>query len=591
MLKDQIKNILEKALGEIRDVEIAVPENKQFGHYSTNVALRLAKKTGKNPMEIAQKLTNNLQQTTNNFFSKIEVVQPGFINFWLTPEAIQNELKEICKAGKNFGKMNFKKKPILVIDYSHPNIAKPMSVAHLRSTIIGQALYNIFKFSGWKTIGDNHLGDWGKQFGILIAAYKEKPTTNNQQPTTKKITIEDLMELYVDYIARMKENSKLEEIAKLETKKLQNEDRENVLIWKQFYKISLDEFKKVYKILGVKFDYYLGESFYNKMLPKIIEEALKKGVAEKSDGAIIIPIKNKAPFVIQKSDEAFLYSTTDIAAIKYRIEKFKPNIILYVVDNGQSLHFEQLFESVKKLGYIEAEQRGKENDKEVKLIHAKFGLILSEDMKKLSTRAGKHIPLLEVIDEAINRAKKIVEGKRPDLSEKEKNKIAEIVGVGALKYNDLSQNRQSDIAFKWDKMLNLEGNSGPYIQYTYARLRSILRKAKGESSKGKAETECLKEPIELELILKLAEFPEIIKRITETYYPHYLADYLYDLAKTANSFYQSLPVLKPRSKDGVLLRGKAQKEIKQARLILVKSITETLKTGLNLLGIKTIDKI
>lgn len=578
MLKDQIKNVLEKALGEIDDVEIVVPENKQFGHYFTNVALRLAKKTGKNPMEVAQKLTNNLQQTTNNFFSKIEVVQPGFINFWLKPEIIQKELVEIYKIGKNFGQTKFKKKPIMVIDYSHPNIAKPMSVAHLRSTIIGQALYNIFKFSGWKTIGDNHLGDWGKQFGILIAAYKTARGKKKVEEG-KEIKIEDLMAMYVDYTARMKEDKKLEEIAKLETKKLQNGDRENVLIWKQFYKISLDEFKKVYKILGVKFDYYLGESFYNKMLPKIIEEALKKGVAEKSEGAIIIPIKNKAPFVIQKSDEAFLYSTTDIAAIKYRVERFKPSLILYVVDNGQSLHFEQLFESAKKLGYIEAEQRGKENDKEVKLVHAKFGLILSEDMKKLSTRAGKHISLLEVIDEAINRAKKIVEGKRPDLSKKEKNKIAEIVGVGALKYNDLSQNRQSDIAFKWDKMLNLEGNSGPYIQYTYARLRSILRKAKGESRKGKGETEFLKEEVELNLILKLEEFPEVIQRITENYYPHYLAEYLYKLAQEANNFYHKFPVLK------------AEKNVKEARLALIDAISKTLKTGLNILGIDVLEKM
>ncbi len=288
MLKDQIKNILEKALGEIGDVEIVVPEKEQFGHYFTNVALRLAKKTGKNPMEVAQKLTNNLQQTTNNFFSKIEVVQPGFINFWLTPEAIQNEFLEIFKSKSNWGRPSLKLrngKKTIVIDYSHPNIAKPMSVAHLRSTIIGQALYNIFKFSGWKTIGDNHLGDWGTQFGIMIVAVKRYKTDLNS------INIGVMLNIYVKFNKEIEQNPALRDEAKEEFKKLEQGDKENRKIWKILRDKSLNEFERIYKILGIKFDLILGESFYEKYLRDEINEALEKRVAIKNpDGSIIISL-------------------------------------------------------------------------------------------------------------------------------------------------------------------------------------------------------------------------------------------------------------------------------------------------------------
>ncbi len=591
MLREQIKNQLKKAIKENIEIEVFVPQNDKFGHYSTNVALKLGKILKKNPMELANEIKSQLGKQTGftGLIDKTSVESPGFINFWLSTETIQKEFVEIFKAKKNWGRPRKKllievsrgkpfgsdqskssgKKKIIVIDYSHPNIAKPMSVAHLRSTIIGQALYNIFRFSGWKVVGDNHLGDWGKQFGILITAYKEKLTTNNQRPTTKKITIKDLMKLYVDYTSRMESDPKLEDAAREETKKLQEGNKENIKIWKEFYRISLEEFKKIYKILGVKFDYYLGESFYAPMLPEIIRDALKKGVAKKSQKAIVIfTDKDKPPFIIQKADEAYLYSTTDIAAIKYRVKKFKPDTILYVVDNGQSLHFEQLFKSVKMLSY----------DNNVNLIHVKFGLILSEDMKKLSTRAGRHISLEDLLNETIIRAKKIVNKKQPSLSEKEKNKIAEIVGIGALKYNDLSQNRQSDITFKWEKMLNFEGNSAPYLLYAYARLKSILRKARFKKYDSKF-TKHLTQEIELKLIRDLDEFPDIIKRAVEIYYSHNIAEYLFSLAAVANSFYHELPVLK------------AKKGEREARLALIGAISQTLKTGLNLLGIEVLEKM
>src|SRR3989344_5531211 len=400
-MREKIVGLIQEVTGKEYDVSVEPSEDLAFGHYATSVALKLASASGKNPRAFAEEIAVKLRAADRGaLFERIEVAGPGFINFWLSKEAIRGAFLEIVNAGKKWGTqkvVSYKslvvsKRPVIIIDYSHPNIAKPMSVAHLRSTIIGAALYNVFKFSGWKTIGDNHLGDWGKQFGVLIAAYKEKSKLR------KDINISELMRLYVDYTARMKEDPKLEDVAREETKKLQDGDKENVKIWKAFYKISINEFQKIYKILGVKFDYFLGESFYKPMLGDVVKEALAKGIAKRSEGAVIIPLDPLPPFVIQKSDEAFLYSTTDLAAVQYRVKKFKPNVILYVVDNGQSLHFEQLFVSVRKLGFATNEQ----------LVHAKFGLILSEDMKKLSTRAGRHIALEAVIDQAIEKARALV---------------------------------------------------------------------------------------------------------------------------------------------------------------------------------------
>ena len=566
--------LIEKLIREkLGDLDFQLLSGEARAHFSTNAAFTLALSLSKGgekipPLQTAEELKSFLEEKAPpGFFAKIEVVQPGFINFWLTPETIQAEFLKMIRAGESWGKTELKK--TVVIDYSAPNIAKPMSVAHLRSTIIGQSLYHIFQFAGAKVIGDNHLGDWGKQFGILIVAYKE---TLKQNPEFKEPTIEDLMQLYVSYSGRAKENPVLNEAARAETVKLQQGDKNNLKLWQKFYKLSLKEFESVYKVLGVKFDYYLGESFYNPMLADLVESALKKGVARKSEGAVVIPLDEAGlpPYVIQKSDGAHLYSTTDLATLKYRIEKFKADLILYVVGNDQALHFNQLFGAARKMGLVEDEE----------LVHVKFGLILSSDLKKLSTRAGRHISLLQVIDEAIKKAREVVGVKQPDLSEAEKEKIAKIVGLGALKYNDLSQNRMSDITFDWDRMLSLEGNSAPYLQYTYARFRSILRKApKSLIPKRGLDPVALNKEVDLGLVLKLAYFPEIIKSVTVNYYPHYLANYLYELARLMNSFYEKEPVLK------------SEPALREARLALVKKTAETLKVGLDLLGIKTIEKI
>ncbi len=560
----KIQKLVAEAVGREISPVIQVSAEEKFGDYTTPVALSLAKTIKRPPLEIAEEIAAKLRAAPgSNQFKKIEVTAPGFINFHLSDQALESALAEITKSGAKWGRPETKTRATVIIDYSSPNIAKPMSVGHLRSTIIGAALYNIFKFSGWKTIGDNHLGDWGRQFGILIAAWKDWQKINGEK---REVVINDLMRLYVDYNALMKEDAKLEERARLETKKLQDGDLENTKLWKRFYKISLAEFQKIYALLGIKFDHSYGESHYQKMLGTIVSDAVQKGVAVRSEGAVIIPVPGKAPLVIQKSDEAFLYGTTDIATVKQRVTRWKPSLILYVIGNEQALHLEQLFYAVKQLGLISKQ----------KLAHVKFGLILGEDLKKLSTRAGKHIALDEVIYEAIERAKKVTSGKRPDLSPGEHDKIAKVVGIAALKYNDLSQNRQSDIAFHWDKMLNLEGNSAPYIMYTYARLKSVLRKA---GFPRKANFSLLNQDSERALIKKLIQFPDVITGVLQTYFPHQLADYLYELTKLANYFYQTEPILQ------------AEPAVMNARLKLISAAAQTIKTSLALLGISALEKM
>lgn len=564
MIRKIVEEYLQKVVPDAENIEVTIPEHAQFGHFSTNIALRLAKARGKSPIEVAQEIAEQLKSVAPEaFFEKIEAVKPGFVNIWLTSKAIQAGFTEITEAGENWGRFAsgaVKRSKTVVIDYSAPNIAKPMGVGHLRSTVIGQALYNIYKFGGWNVIGDNHLGDWGKQFGVLIAAYKEDGMPED-------VTIDYLMKLYVGFSARMKEDDSLGEVARREVKKLQDGDEENLGIWKKFYDVSLAEFDRMYTMLGVSFDRVQGESFYNEQLAGIVEEALAKGVAKESEGAIVIPVEGyEVPMIIRKSDGAYLYPTTDLATLRHRINDLHADTIVYVVGNEQSLHFEQLFKAAKMLTIVEDQQ----------LVHVKFGLMLGEDMKKFSTRAGKTVSLFDLLQEAIVRARKVVDEKQPDLSEEERQKIAEAVGIGAVKYNDLSQNRQSDIAFNWDRMLSFEGNSGPYLQYAYARLKSILRKAEDIST---CDVDNLKDETELQVIRRLQEFPQVIEDIIESYFPHHLSDYLYALAKDVNTMYATVPVLK------------ADEAERDARLALIATAAQTLKTGLELLGLETLEQM
>lgn len=567
-----IRNLLQEKLGDA-EFDVGISDVPEHGHVSTNVAFVLAGEKNIGVGEAAEALKKHLEENApKNFFEKIEIAN-GFLNFWLTKEALQDEFERIVKTGNRKQEAGNR----VIVEYSQPNIAKPLHVGHLRSTIIGDALANVLEFAGHKVIRWNYLGDWGTQFGNVIAAYK----LWGKKEEVEKAPVEVLADLYARFHEEAKRDTSLTARGREEFQKLEAGDKENRTLWEWFKKESLKELGVVYAMLGVGFDIWIGESFYEKKLDKLIERLKKEGVAKESEGALIVPFdkaqgkpfENLPPALIRKSDGATLYLTRDIANLEYRLKKYKPERVLYVVDNGQSLHFEQLFQIAEKLGLKGAE-----------LTHVKFGLVLSSDMKKLSTRTGGAISLMEVIEEAIHRAKKVVEEKQrirqahgePELSEKEKEEIARVVGVGALKYNDLSQNRQSDIAFDWDRMLSLEGNSGPYLQYTYARLKSILCKA-GKVPKFKKEA--LQNDADIELVLKLASFPDVVSNVSQHLFPHYLANYLHELARTVNSYYEKEPVLK------------AEEGLRALRLNLVSQAAETMKTGLALLGIQVVERM
>ncbi|MBW6440836.1 arginine--tRNA ligase [Patescibacteria group bacterium] len=581
MINKEIKILIGKIVGDlyqnikIPNFVLEWPKQKDFGDYACNVAMVLAKELKKSPMEVANEITEKIkaEKVNEEMFKNIVVANPGFINFEISEKYLTENLEHILKRKCKFGSSEIGKRKIVVIDYSAPNIAKPMHVGHLRSTIIGQALYNIYSFLGYKVIGDNHIGDWGTQFGKLIYAYKNW----GDKKKISKSPIEEMTKLYIKFHKESESNKDLEEFARQETKRLQDKDSENIKLWKFLVKESLKDYNKIYKTLNVKFDLVLGESAYDNMLAGIVNGAMDKKIASKSEGAVVINLDkyNLTPFLIQKTDGAFLYMTTDIATAKYREEKLKANKILYVVANEQALHFQKLFASLELLGMGE----------KIKKEHVKFGMVLGENGKKFSTRKGDTIYLVDLIHRATEFAQKAVEDKNPKLSRSEKKKIAKTVGLGAIKYNDLSQNRLTDITFDWDKMLSFEGNSAPYLQYTYARINSLVNKFKNLHKLDrinpfdKNDFDLLKEKEEINLMRHLIKFPEAVEIAANENCPHLIALYIYDLASLYNTFYNSLSVVK------------AEKSVAKVRIEMSKSVAIVLKNGLNLLGIDVLDKM
>jgi arginyl-tRNA synthetase len=563
-MKDIILAILKQLVPEGTPVEISVPEEANFGHYSTNVALRLAKAAGKSPMAVAGDLAAKaMAAAPAGFFEKAEAAAPGFVNFWVNNKVFQEELKKISGEEK-YGRITIGKGKSVIVEYSDVNIAKVMNLGHFRTTIIGAALANIFEFSGYKVIRWNYLGDWGTQFGKLIAAYK----LWGKKEDIEKDPINELQKLYVRFHEETKSDPAIEKRGQEEFKKLEDGDKENRKLWEWFKEESLKEFERTYRILGVDFDVWLGEAFFEPALKAVVQECVEKGIAERSEGAMVIKLDafNLPPALIEKSDGASLYLTRDIANLHYRLEKYDPAKILYIVGNEQTLHFEQLFSIAKLLGMDSAE-----------LVHIKHGLVLGEGGKKFSTREGRNVSLSSALEKAVTLSRGIVEQKNPDLSEKGKNEIAAAVGIGALKYNDLKENRTTDIVFDWEKMLDFTGDSGPYLQYTYARLKSILSKA-GEMKK--FDPAALDGAAELALMRKIFEFPDIIEKSGTLYSTSTLATYLYKLASIANKFYETTPILKD---DDAARRD--------ARLALIATAARVLKNGLGLLGIEAPEKI
>ncbi|MCK4805849.1 MAG: arginine--tRNA ligase, partial [Candidatus Pacebacteria bacterium] len=496
MLKQTIKNFVQKScekaaiknkwpISSISDVLLEIPKNEQYGDYSTTIAFSISKDIKKSPHEIATILISEMQQNLPKEITKIELAKNGFINFFINKEFVQKELETIYKQKIKFGLSETGKNKTIIIDYSSPNIAKPMHIGHLRSTIIGEALANLYEAFGYKVIRWNYLGDWGTQFGKLIAAY-------NLWGEKKEITkspISTLLALYIKFHQEMKNNPELEKLGQEEFKKLEKGDKENRKLWLWFKKESIKDFQRIYKLLDIKFDLFLGESFLEKDLIPLINLLKKKNLTQKSKGALIIPLEkyDLPPALIQKSDKASLYITRDLALLKYRFKKYRPTKILYVVGNEQDIHFKQLFTLSKIILPKE----------KTELAHIKFGLVLSEEKKKFSTREGEIIPLEQVINQVIERSLEIIKEKKPQWSLSKQKKLAQTIAIGALKFNDLKSFRTSDIVFDWKKMLDFSGDTSVYLQYTYARINKILFKAK---KIGKYDCKLLTNELEIYLI-------------------------------------------------------------------------------------------
>jgi arginyl-tRNA synthetase len=523
-----------------------------------------AKAQKMNPRELAQRVAAQLNPA--EVPATWEIAGPGFINFRLDPGWLSRTLLATA-LDERLGIERTPQPETIVIDFSAPNMAKPMHVGHIRSTIIGDSLARLLRFLGHRVITDNHIGDWGTPIGMLIVGYR----TVLDRAAYERDPLAELERLYKIVQARTKTDPATADQAREELAKLQKGDPENVALWQEFMTVSRRAFERIYARLNIQFDYWLGESFYESRLPGVVQELQDKGLARPSEGAICIfydddPELRNTPFLIQKQDGASLYATTDLATIQYRAETFHPDRIIYVVDSRQQLHFKQLFAAARRWGYTMA------------LEHVGFGTILGEDGKPIKTREGEPVKLEALLDEAEERARAIVRDKNPSLSQDEQEHVARVVGIGAVKYADLMQNRTADYRFSWDKMLALDGNTAPYLQYVYARIRSIFRKGGLDTWQPEPHMDiCLIEPEEQDLAKQMIRFGDILLETERTYKPNLLAAFLYDLATKFNLFYQAHPVLK------------APEQVRPTRLLLCDLTARYLRTGLDLLGIETLE--
>jgi arginyl-tRNA synthetase len=568
----------------LADAASFVPEvrtaDPRHGDFQANGVLAYAKSRKLNPRQIAEQVINALPPALRETYD-VSIAGPGFINFTLKPAALFAWLRTYnSEAQLRTGAAAAHSGQTWVVDYSSPNTAKQMHVGHLRSAVIGEAICRLLAFTGARVIRDNHLGDWGTQFGKLIYGYKR--WVNADALATEPI--EELERLYKLGNDATPEGSPELDEARRELVKLQSGDAENVALWKKFSEVSLAAFQQIYDRLGITFDHNLGESFYNDKVDRVYRELTETGLAENSEGALVVfhdehprfsrNAERPNPFMVRKADGASGYASTDLATALYRMEHFKADGIVVVTDFRQGDHFEQLILTVKKW-FAAKHYRLPE------LHHVTFGAVTGEDGKALKTRSGDVIKLKALLDEAEERAFAIVTEKNADLTEAERHEIARIVGIGAVQYADLSQNRSSNYVFSWDKMLSLEGNTAPYLLYAMARIHSIFRKA--GTTPGSAESEAaasaFETATEITLARKLTKFPDAIRLATETLRPHYLSLYLFELAGDYSSFNNADKVLV----DDPIVRAR--------RLLLCARTVLILETGLKLLGLRTLTRM
>lgn len=573
------------------DVRVVLvrPCDPKFGDYQANALMALAKSRKLNPRQLATDVLAQLDVTA--LCEKVEIAGAGFLNFRLKPEVLNAALQAAVRGAHLFYTKTAQPRSV-VVDFSSPNVAKPMHVGHIRSTILGDSLARLLRLLGHRVVTDNHIGDWGTQFGMLLVGWK----TLLDRAALERDAISELERIYKIINSQCDEakptyRAETHEAARAELVKLQAGDAENLTIWREMIRLSQIQFDDIYGRLGVKFDQALGESFYNPRLQAVVDALVARGIARESEGAKCVfsdgqlPPKEDPfliqrdgewqpnPQLIQKRDGAFNYATTDLATIAHRLETWQPTEIVYVTDGRQQLHFQQVFQTFRRWH--------PELIDTVKLAHVWFGSILGDDGKPLKTRSGENVKLAELLNEAEERAYKVVSEKSADLTEAQRREIARVVGLGAVKYADLSPNRQSDYIFSWDKMLALSGNTAPYLQYAYARIQSIFRKAGDNVTAQLASAQVqLQAPQEFTLAKHLLKFGLVLEAAAEEYRPNYICTYLFELAGHFTSFYENCPVLKAESD-----------AVRDSRLLLCQLAARVLQQGLEVLGIEVVEQM
>ena len=561
-LAQWLQQAFQTAFGDVQEwssLRVQPATDTRFGDFQCNDAMQAAKILRKPPRAVAEAALAAVPLPP--MLLKADVAGPGFINLTVHPAWLAEQVATLS-ACPRFGIPEVGQGKTVIIDYSSPNVAKPMHIGHIRSTVIGNAIDRMYRALGFRVIADNHLGDWGTQFGLLIQGYRTYLTDEERAA----LSVELLERVYVQSYNRSKDEPSWLDSCKAELVKLQQGDSENRAIWERFIAISLDEFNRVYKRLEVGFDLYRGESFYNGTLAETVQLLQDKGLAVESEGALVVKLEEEGMpvCIVRKSDGGFNYAATDIATVRNRVAEFAPDRIVYVTDERQQLHFKQFFSVCAKLGYT------------TQLEHVWFGLMRLPE-GTFSTRQGNVIKLEALLDEAERRALEIVKASNSEMPEAEQKDLAAAIGIGAIKYADLSHDPQTLIVFTWEKALSLEGNSGPYLQYAYARVCSLLDKyaAQVPGINPLTNTLLLADPIEKELALRLMQFPATVVRAAEAYKPSVLADYLFGLSQTYSSFYQRSPVLK------------AEPAVRDSRIRLCAMVSQVLAEGLGLLGMRT----
>ena len=561
------------AAGAPADCEPQVRQSAkiQFGDYQANGVMAVAKKLGMAPRQLAEQVLSHLD--LNGIANKVEIAGPGFINIFLDPAFLADNVNRALQS-ERLG-VTKPQAQTIVVDYSAPNVAKEMHVGHLRSTIIGDASVRTLEFLGHKVIRANHVGDWGTQFGMLIA-YLEK----QQQENAGEMALADLEGFYREAKKHYDEDEAFAERARSYVVKLQGGDQYFLQMWRKLVDITMSQNQITYDRLNVTLtrDDVMGESLYNPMLPGIVADLKAKGLAVESEGATVVFLdeyKNKEGepmgVIIQKKDGGYLYTTTDIACAKYRYETLHADRVLYYIDSRQHQHLMQAWTIVRKAGYV---------PDSVPLEHHMFGMMLGKDGKPFKTRAGGTVKLADLLDEALERARRLVAEKNPDMSADELENLAKVVGIGAVKYADLSKNRTTDYVFDWDNMLAFEGNTAPYMQYAYTRVLSVFRKAGIDENAMNDAPVVIAEDREAQLAARLLQFEETLSVVAREGTPHVMCAYLYDLAGLFSGFYEHCPILSAESE-----------ETRNSRLKLALLTAKTLKLGLDTLGIETVERM